>query len=359
MKAAICYEFGKPLAIEDIDIDPPQAGEVKVKLAACAICHSDIHAIEGAWGGSLPVVYGHEAAGVIEAAGAGVTLAKPGDHVVVTLIRSCGRCYFCAQGDPHLCEGTFGLDKQSRLRAKGGQSIHQGFRTAAFAEYVVVDQSQVVAVPEQLPLESVSLLACGVITGLGAVVNTAQVPSGSSLVAIGTGGVGLNTIQGAALSGAHPIIAIDISDNKLEAAAAFGATHTINSKTQDAQAVVRSLTQGRGADYVFVTVGSTKVIERGIGLLRRGGTLVIVGMPPVGAKAGIEAVDIADNSQRILGSKMGSTRLRVDVPKLVEFYQQHRLKLDELISKRYPLEDINEAIASVNRAEALRNVIVF
>jgi Zn-dependent alcohol dehydrogenase len=359
MKAAICYEFGKSLSIEDIDIDPPQAGEVKVKLGACAICHSDIHAIEGAWGGSLPVVYGHEAAGIVEAAGAGVTLAKPGDHVVVTLIRSCGRCYFCAQGDPHLCEGTFASDEESRLRAKGGQRIHQGFHTAAFAEYVVVDQSQVVPVPEQLPLESVSLLACGVITGLGAVVNTAQVPSGSSLVAIGTGGVGLNSIQGAALSGAHPIIAIDVADNKLEAAKAFGASHTINSKKQDTQAVVRSLTQGRGADYVFVTVGSTKVVEQGMGLLRRGGTLVIVGMPPVGAKAKIEALDIVDNSQRILGSKMGSTRLRVDVPKLVEFYQQNRLKLDELITNRYPLEDINEAIASVNRAEALRNVIVF
>ncbi len=359
MKAAICYEFGKPLVIEDIDIDSPQAGEVKVKLAACAICHSDIHAIEGAWGGSLPVVYGHEAAGVVEAVGAGVTFAKPGDHVVVTLIRSCGRCYFCAQGDPHLCEGTFALDKESRLRAKGGQSIHQGFRTAAFAEYVVVDQSQVVPVPEQLPLESVSLLACGVITGLGAVVNTAQVPSGCSLVAIGTGGVGLNSIQGAALSGAHPIIAIDVSDNKLEAAKAFGATHAINSKQEDAQAIVRSLTEGRGADYVFVTVGSTKVVEQGMSLLRRGGTLVIVGMPPVGAKAEIEVLDIADNSQHILGSKMGSTRLRVDVPKLVEFYQQDRLKLDELITNRYPLEDINEAIASVNRAEALRNVIVF
>lgn len=359
MKAAICYEFGKPLAIEDIDIDSPQAGEVKVKLAACAICHSDIHAIEGAWGGSLPVVYGHEAAGIVEAVGAGVTFAKLGDHVVVTLIRSCGRCYFCVQGDSHLCEGTFALDKESRLRAKGGQSIHQGLRTAAFAEYVVVDQSQVVPVPEQLPLESVSLLACGVITGLGAVVNTAQVPSGSSLVTIGTGGVGLNSIQGAALSGAHPIIAIDVADNKLEAAKAFGATHTINSKKQDAQAVVRSFTQGRGADYVFVTVGSTEVVEQGMGLLRRGGTLVIVGMPPLGAKAEIEVVDIADNAQRILGSKMGSTRLRVDVPKLVELYQQDRLKLDELITNRYPLEDINEAIASVNRAEALRNVIVF
>ncbi len=359
MKAAVCYEFGKPLRVEDIDIDPPQAGEVMVRLVACAICHSDIHAIEGAWGGTLPVVYGHEAAGIVETVGTGVTFAKPGDHVVVTLIRSCGSCYFCSQGDPHLCEGTFALDGESRLRAKSGRAIHQGFRTAAFAEYVVVDQSQVVPVPGQLPLESASLLACGVITGLGAVVNTAKVPSGSSLVTIGAGGVGLNSIQGAALSGAHPIIAIDVSDNKLEAAKAFGASNVINSKKQDAKAVVQSLTQGRGADYVFVTVGSTRVVEQGMGLLRRGGTLVIVGMPPVGAKAEIEAVDIADKSQHILGSKMGSTRLRVDVPKLIEFYQQGRLKLDELITNRYPLQEINEAIASVNRAEALRNVIVF
>jgi Zn-dependent alcohol dehydrogenase len=359
MKAALCYEFGQPLVIEEINIDPPRAGEVKVKLAACAICHSDIHSMEGAWGGVLPAVYGHEAAGVVTAVGPYVSLVKPGDYVVVTLIRSCGRCYFCAQGQPHMCEGTFALNHESRLHTRDGQPIHQGIRTGAFAEYVIVDQSQVVQIPAEMPLDSASLLACGVITGLGAVVNTARVPSGSSVVVIGTGGVGLNSIQGAFLSGAQPIIAIDLVNSKLEAAKSLGATHTVNPTEENPLAAVRSLTQGRGADYVFVTVGSTKAMEQGLTLVRRAGTLVIVGMPAIGAKLQIEAVDFADNSQRILGSKMGSTRLHGDVPKLVELYQQGRLKLDELITARYPLEEINEAIAAVKRGEALRNVIVF
>ena len=359
MKAAVCYEFGKPLVIEEIEIDPPQTGEIKVKLAACAICHSDIHYIEGGWGGTLPAVYGHEAAGVVEAVGPNVSLVQPGDRVVVSLLRACGHCFFCAQGQPHLCEGSFALDRESRLHTQSGQALHQGMRTGAFAEYVVVDQSQAVKIPADMPLESASLLACGVITGLGAVMNTAQVPAGSNVVVIGSGGVGLNSIQGAALSGAYPIIAVDLADNKLAAAKIFGASHTVNPTSQDALAVIKGLTQGRGADYVFVTVGSARAIEQGLDFLRRAGTLVIVGMPASGSKSQIEAANFAGDSQRILGSKMGSTRLQVDVPKLVTLYQEGRLKLDELITNRYPLAEINEAIAAVSRGEALRNVIVF
>ncbi len=359
MKAAVCYEFGKPLVVEEIEIDPPQVGEIKVKLAACAICHSDIHYMEGAWGGVLPAVYGHEAAGIVEEVGPQVTLIQPGDHVIVSLIRSCGRCYFCSQGQPHMCESTFAMDNESRLHTKAGQPILQGLRIGAFAEYVVVDESQAVQIPKTMALDSASLLACGVITGLGAVTNTAQVPSGSSVVVIGTGGVGLNSVQGARLSGAQAIIALDLVDSKLEAAKTFGATHIINPAQENAQETIMSLTQERGADYVFVTVGSAKAIEQGITLLRRAGTLVIVGMPASGIKMQIEVADFAGSSQRILGSKMGSTQLRVDVPKLVTLYEQGRLKLDELITARYPLEEINEAMAAVNRGEALRNVIVF
>ncbi len=359
MKAAVCYEFGKPLVVEDLELDPPAVQEIKVKLAACAICHSDIHYLEGAWGGTLPAVYGHEAAGIVEEIGPGVTLAQPGDAVVVTLIRSCGRCYFCAQGRPHMCEARFTLDDERRIHTAQGGAIFQGLRTGGFAEYVVVHESQVVPIPESVPLPSASLLACGVITGLGAVVNTAEVPAGSSVVVIGTGGVGLNSVQGARLAGANPIIAIDVVSEKLEAARQFGATDTIDAGSADVSAAVRLLTGGRGADYVFVTVGSARAIEQGIALLRRGGTAVVVGMPASGVKIAIEAVEFADASQRILGSKMGSTRLRVDVPKLVALYQQGRLKLDELISARYPIEQINEAIAAVKRGEALRNVIVF
>ncbi len=359
MKAAVCYEFGKPLVVEEIEIDPPRTGEVKVKLASCAICYSDIHYMEGAWGGTLPAVYGHEAAGIVEEAGPGVSQAKPGDRVVVSLLRSCGRCFFCAQGDPNLCETVFPLDRERRLRGKDGQAIFQGLRTGAFAEYAVVEQSQVVPITDEIPFDCAALLSCGVITGLGAVVNTAQVPMGSSVVVIGTGGVGLNSVQGAALAGAQPIVAIDISNAKLETARTFGATHGVNPKQEDSEAAVRALTQGRGADYVFVTVGSAEAIEQGLGLLRRAGTLVVVGMPASGIKAEIEAVTFANNSQRMLGSKMGSARLNVDIPKLVALYRQGRLKLDQLITARYPLEDINLAIAESKRGEALRNVIVF
>ncbi len=359
MKAAVCREHGKPLVIEDLELDAPHAGEVRVRISACAICHSDIIYMDGGWGGELPAVYGHEAAGVVEQVGPGVTSVKPGDHVVVTLIRSCGHCFFCAQGDPHICETRFPLDSNSPLHGEGGEKVVHGLRTGAFAEYAVVDASQVVAIPDSVPLDSASLLACGVITGLGAVVNTAEVAPGSSVVVIGTGGVGLNSVQGAALSGARTIIAIDLSDDKLAAAKEFGATHGINSGNEDALSIVRSITDGRGADYVFVTVGSTRAIEQSVDLARRGGTVCIVGMPPSGAMAAFEGVNIADRAKKLIGSKMGSTRLQIDMPGLVELYQQGRLKLDELISNRYPLEQINEAIDSVRRGDALRNVIVF
>jgi S-(hydroxymethyl)glutathione dehydrogenase/alcohol dehydrogenase len=355
----VCREFGKPLIIEDLDIRAPQFGEIRVRLAACAICHSDIHYMEGAWGGELPAVYGHEASGVVDGIGPGVKLIRPGDHVVVALIRSCGHCYFCARGEPNMCETRFPLDERTPLSDRNGAPVVHGLRTAAFAEFVVVDQSQVVKIPDTMPMDSASMLACGVITGLGAVVNTAKVPAGSSVVVIGTGGVGLNSVQGARLSGAHPVIAVDVADTKLDAAARFGATHTINSSRQDLAAVVRSLTAGRGADYAFVTVGSVPAITASVGLLRRSGTCVVVGMPAVGVKMNFEALDFADRGQTIIGSKMGSARLQIDVPKLVELYENKRLRLDELVTERYPLDEINEAVAKVNSGSALRNVIMF
>ena len=359
IKAAVCRAFGEPLGIEDVELAPPGAGELRVRIAACAICHSDIHYADGAWGGELPAVYGHEAAGVVEEIGVGVDGFSLGDHVVVTLIRSCGECFHCTGGDEVLCEAVFSLDRNGPITTLDGASVNQGLRTGAFAEQVVVDASQVVAIPDDIPFESASLLACGVITGLGAVVNTARVEPGASVVVIGTGGVGLNSIQGAALSGCARIIAIDVSDEKLAAAESFGATHGINSTREDATDAVRALTDGRGADYVLVTVGVKSVIEQGFGLIRKGGTLVIVGMPASGEIAGFEPLTVANDCQVVLGSKMGSARIRNDIPKLVDLYKNGKLKLDELITGRYPLEAINEAIASVNRGEALRNVIVF
>jgi S-(hydroxymethyl)glutathione dehydrogenase / alcohol dehydrogenase len=363
MKAAVCYEYGKPLVIEELEIDPPKQGEVKVRLVATAICHSDVHLIRGEWASDtsrLPVVAGHECAGIVEEIGEGVTLVKPGDHVVMSLLRSCGRCFYCASGAPHLCDGDYALNEESRLRNRRGETVWHGIRTAGFAEQTIVDQSQLVPIAGDIPLDSASLLACGVITGLGAVVNTAQVEPGSSVAVIGAGGVGLNSVQGALLAGANPIIAIDLLDNKLEAARAFGATHTINAgASDDVVAEVRKLTSGRGVDYAFVAVGSTQAVEQALDLIRRGGTVTLVGIPAIQATVQFSPTFGVWNNQRVLGSSMGSTRLSIDVPRLVDLYRNKRLKLDELITKRYPLEEINEAIASMERGEALRNVIVF
>ena len=358
-RAAVCRAFGAPLSIEDVELAEPGPGEIRVKIAACAICHSDIFYIDGAWGGDLPAIYGHEAAGVIESVGPGVRRLKAGDPVVATLIRSCGACPACSEGAPVFCEEVFPLDRQSPLRDRDGASIVHGMRIGAFAEHVVVDASQVAVIPRDIPLDSASLISCGVITGMGAVVNTAAVRPGSSVVVIGCGGVGLNSVQGARIAGAAPIIAVDVADAKLEAARAFGATHFINAKRDDVAARVGEFTGGRKADYVFVTVGVAGATEQAVKLMKRNGATVLVGMPPSGVTSTIDPGSLAADGQRILGSKMGSARLPVDVPRIVELYREGRLKLDELISGRYPLERINDAVASSRSGAALRNVIVF
>ncbi|MGH2486689.1 MAG: Zn-dependent alcohol dehydrogenase [Ktedonobacterales bacterium] len=358
MKAAVCYQFGEPLRIEEVTLEAPKAGEVMVRVAAVAICHSDISSIHGDFAPHLPLVAGHEAAGLVTEVGQGVTHLAPGQRVVVTLIRSCGHCFYCAQGEPYLCEGDFALKHESRLRDGSGQPLHQGLETGAFAEYVVVDQSQVVPIPDDMPLDRAALLGCGVITGVGAVFNTARPQPGSYVVVIGTGGVGLNTVQAAAIAGANVIIALDTVDAKLEAARGFGATHIINIEREKARKIVRELTHGRGADAVFLTVGSTAAVAQGLQLLRPGGALVMVGLPKWTATADFRLADVIWNGQRMLGSHMGSSRPLVEIPRLAEMYQAGTLKLDELITARYPLEQINEAIAAVERGEALRNVIV-
>jgi S-(hydroxymethyl)glutathione dehydrogenase/alcohol dehydrogenase len=359
MKAAVCRVFGEPLTIEDVEIAPPDAGEIRVKMAACAICHSDIFFADGAWGGDLPAVYGHEAAGTVESVGDGVKGFATGDHVVVTLIRSCGECPSCATGMQVTCATQFPLDANSPISTTDGEVLGHGLRTGAFAEYVTVDHSQAVVIPKEIPLDSASLLACGVITGFGAVANTAQIEAGSTVVVIGTGGVGLNSIQGAALNGASLVIAVDISDEKLEAARSFGATHGINSATDDLKAEVMALTGGIGADYVFATVGVKQAIAQCFDIAAPGGAVVLVGMPPTGDLIDFDPGTIAAMNQRVLGSKMGTARIQADIPYLVALYQQGRLKLDELISGRYPLDQINEAFDEVRQGTALRNVITF
>jgi S-(hydroxymethyl)glutathione dehydrogenase / alcohol dehydrogenase len=359
MRAAVCHAFGEPLAVEEVELAGPNHGEVRVRLEACAVCHSDVAYASGAWGGELPAIYGHEAAGIVEAVGAGAGELAPGDCVVVTLVRSCGACHVCLRGQPALCGTRFALDERSPLRTTAGAEIVQGLRTAGFAEEVVVHCSQAVRIRPEMPLDRACLLACGVVTGYGAVVNTAQVAAGDSVAVIGAGGVGVNCIQGAVLAGADPIIAIDLAPAKLTAAEAFGATHVVDSSREDPAGAVGALTGGRGVDCAVVAAGATAAVDSALGLVRRGGTVVIVGMPPAGATVELDTAGLAHDGIRILGSKLGSTRPAVDIPLLVDLYLDQRLMLDELISSRVPLASINEALHAAARGEGLRTVIEF
>lgn len=358
MRAAVCREFGRPLVVEDVEIDAPGPGEVLVDVAACAICHSDVTFIDGDWGGELPAVYGHEAAGTIAETGPGVTGLSPGDKAVVSLIRSCGSCFYCRRGEPAFCTGTFGRDRRSPLTDGSGAEVGYGLQTAAFAEQVVVHESQIARVPADMALDSASLLACGVITGVGAILNTAKVEPGSSVVVIGIGGVGVNALQGARLAGAERIIAVDVVDEKLHLARRFGATETLDGRRADLADAVRELTAQRGADYVVASVGAAPVMERAVSLCRRGGTAVLVGIPPIGATMTLDAIAVPDDGLRILGSKMGAAVLEDDVAKMVGYYREGSLLLDELISSRRPLEEINDAIDEVRTGSALRSVIL-
>jgi len=357
IKAAVCHEFGSPLVVEDVELRAPEAGEVEVKLAACAICHSDITYMDGGWGGSLPAVYGHEAAGHVTAVGFGVKGVKVGDPVLVTLIRACGGCANCASGAPYMCDTAYDGDLGPLKTADGGK-LHQAMASGAFAEQVVVDQSQVVVLDADMPLHAASLLACGVITGIGAVVNAAELKAGQDCVVIGAGGVGLNAIQGARIAGARRIIAVDMSEAKLAIAKEFGATDGVLA-TDEAPWNAAKAILGRGADAVFVTVGSAKAYDQAINYIGKGGNIVLVGMPHVGQSSSYELGNLAAWSQGMVGSKMGNTVIKRDIPWMVDLYKQGRLKLDELISNRWSLDQINEAIADTRTGSAKRNVIVF
>ena len=359
MKAAVCRAFNEPLVIEELTLEAPQAGELVVDVKACAICHSDITYMDGGWGGALPALYGHEAAGIVSAVGPETPGVQVGDHVVVTLIRACGQCFYCSRGDRVMCETTLPLSTRQPIKDASGAPVAQMMNVGSFAEQVLVHHSQIAVMPKDVSFSVASLLGCGVITGVGAAINTTKIKPGESVVVIGTGGVGLNCIQGAALSGANPLIAVDVNDAKLEASKEFGATHGINSKTQDVAAEVKALTNGRMADHVLVSVGVGPAIEQGIGLMGKGAETVIVGMPPSGVTTTFDPSWIAADSQRIIGSKMGSAQTPADIPQLVGLYRGGRLKLDELVTREYPLEEINEAVAAVKRGEALRNVVVF
>jgi Zn-dependent alcohol dehydrogenase len=356
----VCREFGKPLVIEDLELRAPHPDEVLVKVAATAICHSDLHDINGDFGGGLPFVGGHETAGRVAGVGSAVTSLSAGDPVVVSLLERCGRCHYCLTGRPYFCETKVTYDVKGTLTTASGAEVIQKARVGGFAEYVLVHESQLVKIDDNIPMDVASLLACGVTTGFGAVVNRAKVPPLSSVVVIGAGGVGLNSIQGAVTCGANPIIAVDVVGSKLQGAVAFGATHGIGASQTDAVAAVKEMTGGRGADFVFVTVGSSAALQQAFAMLAKRGNAVMVGLPPASDPPVVfPAAEFAITEKTVTGAFMGSICPQVDIPAVIALYRAGRYKLDELIAGRYPLDRINEALASSASGEALRNVIVF
>ncbi|MBI2766623.1 MAG: Zn-dependent alcohol dehydrogenase [Chloroflexi bacterium] len=356
MKAAVMYGVGQPLVIEDVAVDEPRAGEVLVKTSASGVCHSDLHFMEGSYPTATPIVLGHESAGIVEKVGDGVKNVKAGDRVVIAFVGSCGFCDNCVQGKPNLCDNTAELGRGDRLKLNGN-AMAQFANMSAFAEYQLVSANACVHVPADVPMEVAALVGCSVMTGVGAVTNTARIPVGSTVAVVGAGGVGLNIIQGAVLAGASRIIAIDLLENKLAAAREFGATDVIDASKEDAIVKVMGMTGG-GVDFAFEAIGLAKTAEQCFAMIKRGGKAVIVGMVPVAATVNVPGVGFL-MEKGIIGSFYGSTRQTHDMPWLMELYRQKRLKIDELITRRYPLTQINEAYAALKNGEVNRSVIAF
>ena len=364
-QAAVSFKVGAPLELRSVSLDAPQADEVCVAVKACAICHSDLYYIEGAWPVPLPAVFGHEAAGEILAVGersdATAQDLRVGDRVVVSLLRACGSCFACARGEESLCSGKTRLDERSPLRLlegeQAGTRLYHGLRTAAFAERVLLARSQVVKIPPALDCDLACLLGCGVLTGFGAVMNAAQPPEGSHLATIGCGGVGLNCVQAARLTNPKTNIAIDPSCVKRTTAQELGATHTY-APSSDLLAEVRATTRG-GADFVFVAVGNAQAMTLGFDMLRAGGCMVVVGMTQGGEMFSLDASMLATEGKTVRGSKMGDARLARDVPKLLDLHARGDWSLDKLAGARFPLADINAALERAGREDALRSLVLF
>jgi S-(hydroxymethyl)glutathione dehydrogenase/alcohol dehydrogenase len=363
LKGAVCNEFGKPLTIEDLELDKPGKGEVKVKVAACAICHSDIHSARGEHSLiQLPAVGGHEIAGYIDEVGEGVTYVKAGDPVIVSIPQNgCGHCHNCLIGQSYNCmNNPLKLAAPGRYTNKKDQRLWQfAGDIAGFVEYTTCSENHIVKIPQEMPMDRACLLACGVISGFGAVINRARVKPFDSVLVMGAGGVGINAIQGARFSGAQPIIAVDVMDSKLEMARTFGATHTINSKTEkDPIKKVREITNHRGADFVFVAVAGIEILRQAFSMSGSNGMTVVIGHAGRESMVNFDATEFV-GGKMMSGSAMGVTRPRLDIPRLIELYQNGRLKLDELVSKHYPLAKINEAVEDSLKGDAFRNIITF
>jgi S-(hydroxymethyl)glutathione dehydrogenase/alcohol dehydrogenase len=357
VRAAVLREVRKPLEIEDIGVDRPGPREVLVRTAYAGVCHSDLHFQTGDWLHPLPVVLGHEGAGVVEAVGSEVSYVRPGDHVITCVSLFCGRCEYCLTGRPHLCrkEGlTRGAGDPPRLH-RGAERVHQFTELSCYAEQMLVHETGVVKITPDMPLDRAALIGCGVTTGVGAVINTAGVRPGTTVAVVGCGGIGLNAVQGARLAGAGRIIAVDRLASKLELARSFGATDAIDASAGDPVAQVVELTSG-GVDYSFEAIGLKTTAEQCFRMLKAGGTATVIGMVPMGQKLEISAADLLAE-RKLQGSVMGSNRFRLDMPRYIELYLQGRLNLDDLISRRIRLEQINEAFELLKTGEVARSVI--
>jgi Zn-dependent alcohol dehydrogenase len=360
--AAVLYETKKPLMIEDVELLEPGPHEVQVRWAANGVCHSDYHVINGDSPHPLPVVLGHEAAGVVERIGPGVETVKPGDHVCSSYIPSCGRCGYCIGGQPTMCAlrdkpRWFMLDGTSRFR-KNGTSLHHYLQVAGYATHSVLPEVSVIPIRKDAPLDVVCLVSCGVLAGAGPVFNRAKVPPGASVAVWGCGGVGLNTIQAAKMVGAGKIIAVDVMKQKLQWAEEFGATHVVDASKTDPVAEVQKLSGMGGVDFAFEVVGTQKTIEQALLATHRGGTCVVVGVSPAGTRLSIDPLLFLQ--QRVLtGTSFGGGRQRTDVPMLIDLYMDGKYKLNEMITRRVGLDDLNAAFDAMVHGEVKRSVVVY
>ncbi len=359
MKAAVLHSVNDPLTVEDVSLAKPGPREVLIRTSVAGICHSDLHFADGSYPHPMPCVLGHESAGVVEAVGEDVTYVKPGDHVVTCLSVFCGYCEQCLSGHPSLCqtaEVKLPPGASRRLSWKGGV-MHQFLNLSSFAEQMLVHEHALAKIRPDMPLDRAALIGCGVLTGVGAVIHTAKVEPGTSVAVIGCGGVGLACVNGAALAGAGRIFAVDTLASKLELARTVGATDVINPAEGDPAKQITALTGG-GVHYSFECLGAKATAEQAFRMLAPGGTATIVGMIPVGTKIELHGPDFL-RERKIQGSLMGSNRFRVDMPRLVEFYLQGKLKLDHLISGELKLEQINEGFAALRAGTVVRNLIKF
>ncbi|MFQ5698727.1 MAG: Zn-dependent alcohol dehydrogenase [Myxococcota bacterium] len=359
MKAAVLREVNKPLTIEDVQIDGPGPREVKVRTVAAGVCHSDLHFQNGSYFYPMPAVLGHESAGIVEEVGSDVSYVQPGDPVISCLSVFCGQCKFCLSGRPSLCDKSAtrrAPDAPPRL-SQGGEVMHQFLDLSSYAEELLVHEHALVKIREDMPLEKAALIGCGVTTGMGAVLNTAKVPAGSTVAIIGCGGVGLSALQAAVIAGAGRIIAVDMQPSKLELARSLGATDTVNAAEGDPVAQVKELTGG-GVEYSFEAIGLKVAAEQAFGMLENGGTATVIGMIPLGQKVELPGVDFLFE-KKMQGCNMGSNRFRIDMPRYIDMYLAGRLKLDEMISRELQLEDVNDAFEALARGEVARQVIRF